>query len=780
MLQFSESSTTAWPPAIATSPLLFPPDTPAQEAIAAMSHRLTQANLGQATPAAVASCILVVAQRQLLGRLSQDDIIHHLAQGTPLNGQALADVLVPTPWITLSQFNQATPDSIQAHLTHHRYLPIYDPVQNAWGLVSTATLQAAEERRSLDAASQSTAPSIRQDFKLLEHILDSILAGYWDWDMVSGTEYLSRGFKAMLGYEEDELPNVPESWKLLIFPEDMPKVVASIQEHIDHRGKQPFRVEVRYRHKNGSTVWILCTGQVVSWNPDGTPHRMVGCHVNISPHKEIEVQLQHNQDELERFFNITLNLLCIADTNGHFRRVNRTWTSLLGYTAEELEGRSFLDFVHPDDLDATLAAIATLEDQTLVQGFINRYCAKDGSYRYLEWYSQPYGDLIYAAAHDVTDRRMAERQLRKRDAHLRAAQRIAQLGSWEFDIATEEIHWSDEVFRIFGRDPALGMPSFDELQRLYHPEDQDYHNNTVQRGIETGTPYDLECRAYRPDGSLVYIQARGEPIFDASGQLIQLVGTILDITARKETELQLRQATAQLAASNQELEAFAYSVSHDLRSPLRAIDGFSKALLEDYGDRFDDDAMGYFNRIRHNIQRMGDLIDDLLRLSRVSRSEMQYGKINLSTLVWEQVNELRVTDPERQVTVDVAPDAIAIADATLLRVVISNLMQNAWKFTSHHPTAHIEFGCIPGDECHTYFVRDDGAGFDMAYANQLFGVFQRLHNTHEFPGTGIGLATVQRAIHRHGGQVWAEGAIEQGATVYFTLPHSSLRTSPTP
>jgi light-regulated signal transduction histidine kinase (bacteriophytochrome) len=254
-----------------------------------------------------------------------------------------------------------------------------------------------------------------------------------------------------------------------------------------------------------------------------------------------------------------------------------------------------------------------------------------------------------------------------------------------------------------------------------------------------------------------------------------MIGSNFDISDRKQAEVTIQQTTAQLQASNQELEAFAYSVSHDLRSPLRAIDGFSSALIEDYGDRFDDEARDYFDRIRRNIQRMGTLIDDLLRLSRVSRSEMQYVDVNLSDLVQEQIDELQSINPERQVKFAIVPNIIVSADRALMQVVISNLVQNAWKFTSHHDSAMIEFGVLQQEERLTYFMRDDGAGFNMTFANMLFGVFQRLHNTNEFPGTGIGLATVQRAIHRHGGKVWAEGVVEQGATIYFTVPNTSIK-----
>lgn len=237
---------------------------------------------------------------------------------------------------------------------------------------------------------------------------------------------------------------------------------------------------------------------------------------------------------------------------------------------------------------------------------------------------------------------------------------------------------------------------------------------------------------------------------------------------------EIRQTSAQLEAANQELETFSYSVSHDLRAPLRAIDGFSKILLEDYGDRFDPECKNYFDRIRRNVDRMKTLIEDLLRLSQISRCEMHYAKVNLSELVREIIGDLQTLEPERAVETIVEPEVFAYADRNLMRVVLENLCQNAWKFTNRHPNARIEFGIVRDEnenlEQTTYFLRDDGAGFNMESLSQLFGVFQRLHNSSEFPGTGIGLATVQRVIRRHGGKVWAEGAIERGATFYFTLP----------
>jgi light-regulated signal transduction histidine kinase (bacteriophytochrome) len=224
-----------------------------------------------------------------------------------------------------------------------------------------------------------------------------------------------------------------------------------------------------------------------------------------------------------------------------------------------------------------------------------------------------------------------------------------------------------------------------------------------------------------------------------------------------------------LEAINKELEAFSYSVSHDLRAPLRGIDGFSQALLEDYADVLDDIGKDFLARVRTETQRMARLIDDLLMLSRLTRREMHRECVDLSAIAQTIAADLKKTQPERNVEWHIAGGVRVDGDPGLLRIVLENLLGNAWKYTSKQECAHIEFGVTWQDGLPVYFVRDDGMGFNMAYAHKLFGAFQRLHGMTEFPGTGIGLATVQRILHRHGGRVWAEGAVNQGAAFYFTL-----------
>ena len=281
--------------------------------------------------------------------------------------------------------------------------------------------------------------------------------------------------------------------------------------------------------------------------------------------------------------------------------------------------------------------------------------------------------------------------------------------------------------------------------------------------------FQIEKRNIKKDKEKIWINLTVSLIRDQRGAPLSFLAMIEDITKRKHWERALQQRSSELEAANKELEAFSYSVSHDLRAPLRGIDGFSLALLEDYADRLDEKGRDYLSRVRGNAQKMSELIEAMLNLSRLTRWELKRETVDLSKLAKAIASELQKRQPERQMEFIIAEGATVDGDAEMLRVVLENVLSNAWKFTAKHPTARIEFGVTQKDGKIVYFVRDDGAGFDIAYVDKLFGAFQRLHRITEFPGIGIGLATIQRIIHRHGGFTWAEGEVEKGATFYFSL-----------
>jgi signal transduction histidine kinase len=366
------------------------------------------------------------------------------------------------------------------------------------------------------------------------------------------------------------------------------------------------------------------------------------------------------------------------------------------------------------------------------------------------------------------------------EERLRLALVAGKMGIWELDLSEpNRIILSPELREILGLEQGNLDQSIPGFLSCVHGSDRVGVIRAITKAIRHQADPEFEFRFLRRESNPVWLFGRGRVYSNQHGP-VRLVGVGIDITAQKLDELEIlrlnaelerrvAERTAQLQATNKELEAFCYSVSHDLRAPLRSIRGFNEVLLERYGSKLDAHGQEFLRRACESSHYMDDLIDDLLKLSRVGRTDMLHRQVNLSHLAGTVAGELQETEPSRKVEFRIAPGLGACGDERLLRIVLDNLLRNSWKFTAKRDQARIEFGSRPGDET-TFFVRDNGAGFDPAFAGRLFGVFQRLHSTNEFAGTGVGLATVQRIISRHGGRVWAEGAVDRGATFYFSLP----------
>jgi PAS domain S-box-containing protein len=396
------------------------------------------------------------------------------------------------------------------------------------------------------------------------------------------------------------------------------------------------------------------------------------------------------------------------------------------------------------------------------------------------------GRLLRRAQSEVDRRVIAEAALVESERLRRAEQDVARANRF-LDAIIENI--PDMVFvkeaenltftrfnrageELLGlsRDALMGKSDYD----FFPKSEAEFFIQKDRETLASKALIDIPEEPIQTGRGLRWLHTKKVPILDGDGQPTYLLGISQDITEHRQARAELVKAKEATDTANRELEAFSYSVAHDLRSPLRAIDGFSQALLEDYGDKLDDEGQSYLRRVRTSAQHMAELIDDLLTLSRVTRTELRRQQVDLTERALSIATRLRHTDPERDVKVEVESGLRAYGDPGLLTVILENLVGNAWKFTNKRQGAAIELGSTLKEGKKVFFIRDNGAGFDMSYAGRLFGVFQRLHHATEFDGTGIGLATVFRIISRHGGRIWAEGEVDRGATFYFTLADEEL------
>jgi PAS domain S-box-containing protein len=580
---------------------------------------------------------------------------------------------------------------------------------------------------------------------------------------------------AIFGYSAEEFNS--QTFLALTHPNDVERSRHLQQDVLAGKGRQ-IRFVKRYVHKDGHIIWAD-VGSSLIYGEDGNPSYFVTNLLDITEQKHLEDEIRESEDQFRYIFENSMIGNSITHLTGEIH-VNKAFCDMLGYSSEELRQTRWQELTHPDDIAPTQAEMdALLRGEKNGARFVKRFLHKNGSVVWADIRSTLRRDLqghpmyLMTNIHDITERMRAEAAITQ------------AVKDWQttFDSVDDTV-WLLDIDQRIVRSNKAG-------ERLFHRPVSEMIGRHCWE-IVHGTPQPIpECPILRAKTSLhresmelrlgeIWVEVTVDPILDTEGRYAGAVHLISDITGRKKAddeirrlnadlERRVRERTAQLETTNMELEAFAYSVSHDLRAPLRGINGWSAALAEDYGGRLDERGHEYLDRIGAEAKHMGVLIDDLLKLSRVSRADMQHIRIDLSGLVASIVARLSEQQPKRKLEFSVEPGLSAEGDPNLLDIALTNLLDNACKFTGPRKVARIAFGRAGADHERAFFIRDNGVGFDMTYADKLFSPFQRLHKASEFPGTGIGLATVQRIIHRHGGKIWVDAAPDKGATFFFTL-----------
>lgn len=493
--------------------------------------------------------------------------------------------------------------------------------------------------------------------------------------------------------------------------------------------------------------------------------------------RKLAAQLKRNQLILET----TQDGFCLITSTGNILETNSAFNTLFSLSPGTDTNMALLPFNNTQKISQM---IATANEKAFVR-FETTVTRSGEDIKYLDITLESIVDegntLLFGFLRDITFIREAELELKRYSTQLEklVEERTAQLEeqvqiisqTHESVISTDYLGnirtWNKGAEELFGysHDDIIGQSIFIVLDN--NRVEKQLNSDTELASIESLENKEIELSKKSGEQFFGHISVSRLKNKDQNNEGYALF--IIDVTGRKKVEKLLRHRSQELETLNTELESFSYSVSHDLRAPLRSIDGFSQALSEEYKAVLDETGRDYLFRIRRAAQMMGQLIDDLLQLSRVTRSDLERSKTNLSKIAEEIVTELQIREPNRNVLITIEPDLYALCDARLAKIMLENLLGNAWKYTAKTKQAQISFSHknINGEK--VFLVADNGAGFEMKYAHKLYGAFQRLHRPEEFEGTGIGLATVKRIINRHGGKIWTEAAVNQGATFYFML-----------
>jgi len=582
-------------------------------------------------------------------------------------------------------------------------------------------------------------------------------------------------WEAMTGHSREEaIGRTSADLHLWPTPEERAHCVRELKEKGSFSGWEQTLLK-----KSGEPVETLLSGAVMTVAGEAV---ILSAWLDISERKRAEEGVKVAHQKLTAILESLADGFVSCDRELRYTYVNAAAERLLGRRRDELLCRDMRVLFPEAGLFVERYERAMALQVSMI--FEDYYAPLN---MWTEVSVHPSADGISLFFRDVTGRKHAEEAVRESRTKLEAALTSMTDAVFISDAEGRFTHLND-AFATFHRfrsqeECAKTLAEYPAIIEVFLPDGTPAPLDTwaVPRALRGETATNAEYTLRRKDTGESWVGSYSfGPIRDRNGLIVGSVVVARDITDRKradeelrrlntELEQRVRDRTAQLEASNKELEAFAYSASHDLRAPLRGIDGWSLALVEDYGSQLEERALKYLQRVRSETQRMGRLIDDLLQLSRISRAQMNRDTVDLSQAAESIATQLREAHPKRQLEFTIRPRMTALGDARLLDVALTNLLQNAVKFSGTRDHTHIQFDAVELEGQTVFTVRDNGVGFDMAYANRLFGAFQRLHSEAEFPGTGIGLATVKRVIHRHGGRVWAEAEPGRGATFYFTL-----------
>ncbi|MFT5366632.1 MAG: PAS domain S-box-containing protein [Candidatus Latescibacterota bacterium] len=480
------------------------------------------------------------------------------------------------------------------------------------------------------------------------------------------------------------------------------------------------------------------------------------------------------ETQRDRYFSLSLDMLSVANFEGHFLQVNPAFEKTLGYSTEELLKTPFLDLIHPEEQEQTFAEMEKLSQGSKTISFLNRYRCKDGSYCWIEWNATPdlQENVIYAAARDITDRRNSELALHTSEERFRTLTGLAPVGIYETDTEGNCLFVNERWCELTGLTPeeAAG-PGW---TRALHSDNQSIVFSAWQKAVSKKTEFVEEYRFQQPSGRVVWISGRAIAIIDENNQPRGYIGTVADITQLKEAEHNIAKQQKELQRSNQELGQFAYIASHDLQEPLRVITNYLQLFERQFDKDLPEGAKGYIHRVINGATRMKTLINDLLSYSRITTQAKPFERVDVAQVIENVKDDLEMAISESNVKISHDPLPTVLGDETQIKQVFQNLINNAIKFRGETiPEIHISV--LETKTHHQFAISDNGIGIDPKFYERIFAIFQRLHTREEYQGTGIGLAICKKIIEHHDGNIWVESAPGQGATFSFTISKNATQ-----